>query len=58
MLAKISPFLWFDHQAEDAARFYTTVFKNSKIVALLRYPEAGQEVHGQQRGRVGVGGVS
>ena len=52
MLTKISPFLWFDHQAEAAARFYTAIFKNSKIVALSRYPEAGQEVHGQPAGSV------
>ncbi len=52
MPTKISPFLWFDHQAEDAARFYTAIFKNSKIVALSRYPEVGQEVHGQPAGSV------
>ncbi len=36
---KISPFLWFDTQAEDAAKFYTAIFKNSKIIATTRYPE-------------------
>jgi predicted 3-demethylubiquinone-9 3-methyltransferase (glyoxalase superfamily) len=40
-LQKISPFLWFDHQAEEAARFYTSVFKNSRIGAVTRYGEAG-----------------
>jgi predicted 3-demethylubiquinone-9 3-methyltransferase (glyoxalase superfamily) len=49
---KISPFLWFDHQAEDAARFYTTIFRNSKIVAISRYPSTGQEVHGRPAGSV------
>jgi predicted 3-demethylubiquinone-9 3-methyltransferase (glyoxalase superfamily) len=49
---KISPFLWFDYQAEDAARFYTTIFKNSKIVAISRYPATGQEVHGRPAGSV------
>ena len=44
---KISLFLWFDHQAEDAARFYTAIFKNSKIIAISRYPATGQEVHGK-----------
>ncbi len=38
---KITPFLWFDHQAEEAARFYTSVFKNSKIETVIRYGDAG-----------------
>jgi len=38
---KITPFLWFDHQAEEAARFYTSIFKNSKIEAVTCYGEAG-----------------
>jgi predicted 3-demethylubiquinone-9 3-methyltransferase (glyoxalase superfamily) len=52
MPTKISPCLWFDHQAEDAARFYTAIFKDSKIVTISRYPEAGQEVHGKPAGSV------
>jgi len=36
---KITPFLWFDTQAEEAARFYTSVFKDSKLVAITRYPD-------------------
>jgi hypothetical protein len=36
---KITPFLWFDHQAEEAAKCYTTVFKNSKAGRILRYGE-------------------
>jgi predicted 3-demethylubiquinone-9 3-methyltransferase (glyoxalase superfamily) len=40
-IQKITPFLWFDHQAEDAARFYTSVFPDSKIEAVTRYSEAG-----------------
>jgi len=52
MLKKISPCLWFDHQAEDAARFYTTIFKDSKILDTSYYPEAGQEVHGKPAGSV------
>jgi predicted 3-demethylubiquinone-9 3-methyltransferase (glyoxalase superfamily) len=52
MPMKISPCLWFDHQAEDAARFYTAIFKDSKIVAISRYPEAGQEIHGKPAGSV------
>jgi predicted 3-demethylubiquinone-9 3-methyltransferase (glyoxalase superfamily) len=52
MHTKISPCLWFDHQAEDAARFYTSIFKDSKIVAISHYPEAGQEIHGKAPGSV------
>jgi predicted 3-demethylubiquinone-9 3-methyltransferase (glyoxalase superfamily) len=37
----ITPFLWFDNQAEEAARFYTSIFKNSKITGLSRYGDAG-----------------
>ena len=40
-MQKISPFLWFDNQAEEAAKFYTSVFKNSKIGKMTRYGEAG-----------------
>jgi len=40
-LQKITPFLWFDHEAEEAARFYTSVFKNSRIDAVTRYGESG-----------------
>ena len=38
---KITPFLWFDHQAEEAANFYTSIFPNSKIVRVVRYSEPG-----------------
>jgi predicted 3-demethylubiquinone-9 3-methyltransferase (glyoxalase superfamily) len=38
---KITPFLWFDGQAEDAANFYTSIFDNSKIVDVARYGEVG-----------------
>lgn len=38
-MQKIAPFLWFDSQAEEAAKFYTSLFKNSKIVDVTRYPE-------------------
>lgn len=36
---KITPFLWFDKNAEEALNFYTSIFKNSKIVSIKRYPE-------------------
>jgi predicted 3-demethylubiquinone-9 3-methyltransferase (glyoxalase superfamily) len=38
---KITPFLWFDKEAEDAAKFYVSVFKNSKLLGVTRYGEAG-----------------
>ena len=38
---KITPFLWFDNQAEEAAQFYTSIFKNSKILQVSRYGDAG-----------------
>jgi len=40
-MPKITPFLWFDTQAEEAARFYASVFKNSRIVRMSRYGDAG-----------------
>jgi predicted 3-demethylubiquinone-9 3-methyltransferase (glyoxalase superfamily) len=51
---KISPCLWFDTQAEDAAKFYTSVFKNSAIKQISRYGNAGREVHGKESGSVMV----
>ena len=49
---RIRPCLWFDDQAEEAARFYTGIFKNSKIGKISRYGEAGREVHGRPAGSV------
>lgn len=40
-MPKITPFLWFDGQAEEAAKFYVSVFKNSKILRVTRYGDAG-----------------
>ena len=40
-MQKITPFLWFDNQAEEAINFYTSIFKNSKIVNVSRYGDAG-----------------
>src|SRR3954469_5582768 len=48
----ISPCLWFDSQAEEAARFYVSVFKKAKITAVNRYPAVGQEIHGRAPGSV------
>ena len=49
---KIAPCLWFDHQAEEAARFYVSVFRNSKIVSVSHYGKAGYEVHKMPAGTV------
>ena len=38
-MQKITPFLWFDHQAEEAAKFYVSLFKNSKVLNIARYGE-------------------
>lgn len=48
----ISPCLWFDGQAEEAARFYVSVFRKAKIVHVTRYPAVAQEVHGRAPGSV------
>jgi predicted 3-demethylubiquinone-9 3-methyltransferase (glyoxalase superfamily) len=44
--------LWFDQQAQEAAEFYTGIFKNSRILDISRYGEAGRDVHGQLPGTV------
>jgi len=49
---KIAPCLWFDDEAEEAARYYTGIFDNSRILAITRYGKAGFEVHGQPAGKV------
>jgi predicted 3-demethylubiquinone-9 3-methyltransferase (glyoxalase superfamily) len=52
VIQRITPCLWFDKQAEEAAKFYIGIFKRSKIVQVSRYGEAGREVHGQAPGTV------
>ncbi len=49
-MQKISPFLWFDNQAEEAAEFYTSIFKNSKMGSVSRYDEASAKVAGRPAG--------
>jgi predicted 3-demethylubiquinone-9 3-methyltransferase (glyoxalase superfamily) len=49
---RLTTCLWFDGKAEDAAKFYTSIFKNSKIIQISRYGEAGRAVHGQTPGSV------
>jgi len=51
-MQKITPFLWFDNKAEEAAKFYVSIFKNSKIGSVTRYGEAGAEVSGRAKGTV------
>ncbi len=51
-MQKITPFLWFDTQAEEAAKFYTSVFKNSKIITDVDYGEAAGEMSDKPAGSV------
>lgn len=51
-LQRISPFIWFNDQAEEAANFYTSIFRNSSIDKVVRYGEAGAEASGQPAGQV------
>ena len=51
-MQKITPFLWFDHQAEAAVRFYTSIFKNSKIRKIARYGENEAKASGRPKGSV------
>jgi predicted 3-demethylubiquinone-9 3-methyltransferase (glyoxalase superfamily) len=51
-MKKITPCLWFDSNAEEAANFYTSIFKNSKIGKISRYGKEGYEIHGKPAGTV------
>lgn len=51
---KITPCLWFDSEAEEAAKFYCSVFDNSRITYVSRYGEEGYEIHGRPAGSVMV----
>jgi len=51
-IQKINPCLWFDNQAEEAAKFYVSVFEGSKIGRISRYGEAGKETHKKPAGSV------
>jgi len=51
-MQKITPCLWFEDKAEEAVTFYTSIFKNSKIVNIARYGEAGAEISGRPKGTV------
>ena len=49
---KIAPCLWFDKQAEEAAKFYVSVFEGGRIHRVSHYTDEGKDVHGQQPGSV------
>jgi predicted 3-demethylubiquinone-9 3-methyltransferase (glyoxalase superfamily) len=51
---RIAPCLWFDNQAEEAANFYVSIFKNAKINRITRYSKAGTDIHGGKPGSVMV----
>lgn len=51
-MQKISPCLWFDDKAEEAAKFYTSIFKDSKIKGITHYGQAGAAVSGRPKGSV------
>ena len=54
VIQTITPCLWFNTQAEEAVQFYTGIFKNSRVVKVSRYGEAGREIHGKAPGTVMV----
>jgi predicted 3-demethylubiquinone-9 3-methyltransferase (glyoxalase superfamily) len=51
-MQKISPCLWFDNRAEEAAKFYTSIFKNSKTTGVTHYGDLGAAVSGRPKGSV------
>src|SRR5207253_9705123 len=51
-MQKITPFLWFDREAEQAVKFYTSIFKNSKIGRILRYDKQAAKASGRPAGSV------
>ena len=53
-IQRIAPCLWFDNQAEEAAKFYAGIFKNSRMVSVSRYGKAGFEIHRRPEGSVMV----
>jgi len=51
-MQKITPVLWFDDQAEEAVKFYTSIFKNSRVGKISRYDKAGEQASGRPAGSV------
>ncbi len=56
-MQKITPFLWFDNNAEEAMNYYTSVFKNSKIVSINKYPDESLDEHFKGMGGKVITGV-
>ncbi len=52
MMQKITPCLWFDHQAEEAVNFYVSIFKNSQVGHVTRYGDEGAKMSGRPKGSV------
>src|SRR4051812_32043788 len=52
LMQKLRTCLWFDGRAEEAAKFYTSVFKDSKVIATVPYPKSAEEASGQKAGSV------
>jgi predicted 3-demethylubiquinone-9 3-methyltransferase (glyoxalase superfamily) len=52
MIQKITPFLWFDKQAEEAVNYYLSIFKSSKILKIVRYGKEGAKASGMSEGTV------
>jgi len=50
IMQKITPFLWFDNNAEEAAKYYTSIFKNSKIIDIIHYGESARRGLRKTRG--------
>ncbi len=53
-MQKLTPFLWLDNNAEEAAQFYVSLFENSKVLTSANYSESGEKVSGQKKGSVMV----
>ncbi len=51
-MGKLSTCLWFDDAAEEAVKFYTSIFRDSKVGRTARYGDVGQEIHGRRPGSV------
>jgi predicted 3-demethylubiquinone-9 3-methyltransferase (glyoxalase superfamily) len=51
-MQKITPFLWFNDKAEEAVKFYVSIFKNSKVLSITRYDKAGANASGRPKGSV------
>lgn len=52
VMQKITPHLWFDNNAEEATKFYTSIFKNSKIIDITYYGKSAAEVSGKPKGTI------